>query len=67
MPDLANPVSSSIQEAGESPAVAPAAAAESIPHDLMEYVTPPSKKVLVVPVRYGEAKRGMPYDLTDAD
>jgi hypothetical protein len=69
MPDLANPVSPSVQEAGASPAVAPSAGAESIPNELMDYVTPPPKNVLVVTVRYGEAKKRtpMPYDLAASD
>jgi len=66
MPDLANPVTLRVEEAGVCP---PSAGAESIPNDLMDYVTPPPKNVLVVAVRYGEAKKGtpMPYDLADAD
>jgi hypothetical protein len=69
MPDLANPFPLRIEEAGASPAVAPSVPAESFPNDLMDYVTPPPKNVLVVTVRYGEAKRGtpMPYDLPAAD
>ncbi|HBI42530.1 MAG TPA: hypothetical protein DDY78_06685 [Planctomycetales bacterium] len=68
MPDLANPVPLRIEEAGTSPAVAPAGA-ESISNDLIDYITPPPKNVIVVDVRYSEAKKGkpMPYDLTDAD
>jgi hypothetical protein len=65
MPDLANPVPLRIEEAGTSPAVAPSAGAESIPNDMVDYITPPPKNVIVVTVRYSEAKKGtpMPYDL----
>jgi hypothetical protein len=69
MPDLANPFPFGIEEAGTSPAVASSARAESIPNDMVDYVTPPPKKVIVVTVRYSEAKKGtpMPYDLAAAD
>ena len=69
MPNLANPFPLGIEEAGTSPAVAPPAGAESIPNDMVDYITPPPKNVIVVDVRYSEAKKGapMPYDLADAD
>ena len=69
MPDLTNLFPLGIEEAATSPASAAVGEAESIPNDLIDYVTPPSKKVIVVPVRYSAAKKGtpMPYDLAAAD
>ena len=48
---------------------APPSAAESDLNELTDYITPPPKNVLVVAVRYSEAKKGMPmpYDLPAAD
>jgi len=69
MPDLANPVPLRVEDAGISPAVAPLAKTESIPNDVVSYITPPPKKVVVVAVQYSEAQKGtpMPYDLAAAD
>jgi hypothetical protein len=66
MSDLTNAVSLGLEQVGKLPVAAPAGD-ESIPNDIADYVTPPPKKVIVVEVRYSEAKKGapMPYDLAD--
>ena len=69
MPEPANSVPLGIAGAGKPPAVAPPVGDESIPDDVLDYVTPPPKKVSTVAVRYGEARKGSPmsYDLPGAD
>ena len=68
MPDLTNPVPLRLKESGPMPAPQPSEA-ESDLNELTDYITPPPKNVLVVAVRYSEAKKGvpMPYDLPAAD
>jgi hypothetical protein len=67
--NLTNSIPVRLEEANASLAATPPVGAELILNDLTDYVTPPSKKVVVVPVRYGEAKKGapMPYDLPATD
>src|SRR5690349_7858324 len=47
MPELTNSVPLGL-EAGQSPAVGPAAGDESMANDVVDYVTPPPKKVIAV-------------------
>jgi hypothetical protein len=68
MPEFANPVPLGLEEAGRSPPAAPVAE-EPIREDLLDYVTPPPRKVITVAVRYGEVRKGLPlpYDLAEVD
>ncbi len=68
MPDFANAVPLSLEDMGKSPAP-PAVESDSISTDVLDYVTPPPKKVILVDIRYCEATKGapMPYDLADMD
>jgi hypothetical protein len=68
MSELANSVRLG-PEAGQPPAVAPAEGDESTAADVVDYVTPPPKRLIVVAVRYGDVRKGapLPYDLAGAD
>lgn len=69
MSELADSVPPGHEETGRLPAVAPAAGDESTPNGTVDYITPPSKKVIAVAVRYCRPTKGtpMPYDLAAAD
>ena len=53
----------------DNPDAALAAGGESMPIDVVDYLTPPPKKGIAVAVQYGEARKGapLPYDLAGAD
>jgi hypothetical protein len=68
MPDLTSALALDLEESGITPPVSLATESELIP-DVVDYIAPPPKKVMVVAVCYGEAIKGapLPYDLPEAD
>jgi hypothetical protein len=68
MPELSNSGSSDLQEAGGPLSTVPAEDG-AILKGIVDYITPPSKRVITVTVRYSAARKGAPmsYELAQAD